>query len=268
MGKWFFAKFAAMIGNNAPSWLRNIPPVTRNLLIINIGLWIVGVFMPQFNETILDRLGLHFWGAEGFYPFQLITYMFLQAPMSSSSGIAHIFFNMWALYMFGRIMEMTWGAKRYLIFYMVCGIGAGLVQECVWQLTWHSQYVDALAAGNHVSVREMTAYLAEHAGEAEWVRSVAGFKDSMLTIGASGAIFGLLLGFGCVFPNVPMYIMFIPVPIKAKWLVAGYGLLELYLGTFGIGGSVAHFAHLGGMLFAAVMIWWWHHKGTLHGRSY
>lgn len=256
------------MGNVYDNLRRNIPPVTLNLLIINIGLWVLGVFMPSFNEVILSKCGLNFWGGDGFNPLQMVSYMFLQAPMSSSSGIAHIFFNMWALYMFGRIMEATWGSRRYFIYYMACGIGAALVQEVVWTLTWHSEYVSLLAGQNHVSVREMQAMLNEYASDTAVVHGMEMFKNQMLTIGASGAIFGLLLAFGCVFPNVPMYLFFIPVPIKAKWLVAGYGVLELLLGVTGSQGTVAHFAHLGGMLFGAIFLYVWYREGTLHGKRF
>ena len=250
--------------------MRGVPPVTRNLLIINIGLWLLGSFMPSFNiSTLLPRLGLSDWGAEGFNPLQLVTYLFLQAPLSQG-GIAHIFFNMWALYMFGRILEVTWGSRRYLLFYFVCGIGAGVVQELVWTLTWEHDYLSAIASLNHISLPEATARVQEAlaAHDSGILGAIEGYKSSLCTIGASGAIFGLLLGFGCVFPNVPMYIFFIPVPIKAKWLVAGYAVLELFFGVSNTLSSVAHYAHLGGMIFGALLILYWYKTGSLHGKRY
>lgn len=250
-------------------FFRSLPPVTRNLLIINIGLWLVGGFMPAFNEVILSHLGLHYWGASGFNPLQFVTYMFLQAPLNEG-GIAHIFFNMWALYMFGRILESTWGARRYLLFYFACGIGAALIQEIVWTLTWQHDYISAIASQNHVSFREAEAAVRTglEAGHDSLVSAMDTYKRMLLTIGASGAIFGLLLGFGCVFPNVPMYLFFIPVPIKAKWIVAGYGVIELFLGVSDTLSSVAHYAHLGGMLFGGILIIYWHFNGSLHGKRY
>lgn len=253
--------------NTFQSRVNSIPPVTRNLLIINIGLWLIGLVMPSFNETILDKLGLHYWGASDFNPLQFVSYMFLQAPVNQN-GIAHIFFNMWALYMFGRILERTWDSRRYLIYYMACGIGAALLQEIVWTLTWNHDFIAALSDLNHVSFREMTAIVSENLNTPDLQQSMAMYKSSLLTIGASGAIFGLLLGFGCTYPDVPMYIMFIPVPIKAKWLVAGYAVLEIIFGMSGALSSIAHYAHLGGMLFGIPFIIYWHKKGTLHGRSY
>lgn len=249
--------------------MRSVPPVTRNLLIINIGLWILGVVMPAFNDTIFSHLGLHYWGASDFNPLQMLTYMFLQAPVTQG-GIAHIFFNMWALYMFGRILEATWGSRRYLLFYFVCGVGAALVQEAVWSFTWEHDYISAIAAQNQVTFREADAFVqsALRAGDESLLAAMSVYKGMLLTIGASGAIFGLLLGFGCVFPNVPMYIFFIPVPVKAKWLVVGYGVLELLFGMSDTLSSVAHYAHLGGMLFGGILILYWHINGSLHGKRY
>lgn len=248
--------------------IRQVPPVTLNLLIINIGLWLICSFVPSFGNTIYNNLGLHYWGSSEFNPVQFITYMFLQAPAESAygSGFAHIFFNMFALYMFGRILEMAWGSKRFLIFYMVCGVGAGLVQELTWMIDIHRDYAAAVAQMNGITTGQAKALIAAHPTEAG--AGLASFASSYLTIGASGAVFGLLLGFACVFPNVPMYLFFIPVPIKAKYLTAGYALLEFFFGMSGTLGTVAHFAHLGGMLFALPMILYWHKKGTLHGRSY
>lgn len=255
---------------NNNGFMRGVPAVTRNLLIINIGLWILGAVMPSFNEgTILPRLGLHYWGSDAFNPLQFITYMFLQAP-AGQGGIAHIFFNMWALYMFGRILEATWGSRRYLLFYFVCGVGAALVQEIVWTFSWQHDYISAIADANHLTYREMEAEVIEMLADnnSMILSAIAQFKYALMTIGASGAIFGLLLGFACVFPNVPLYIMFIPVPVKAKWLVAGYAVIELFFGVSGTLNSVAHFAHLGGMIFGAVLIYYWHKQGTLNGKRY
>ncbi|MCM1005445.1 MAG: rhomboid family intramembrane serine protease [Prevotella sp.] len=244
-------------------FLSNIPPVTLNLLIINIALWLICSFMPSFGQTIYNTLGLHYWGASVFNPIQPITYMFLQAPMGSGAGLGHIFFNMFALYMFGRILEMTWGAKRFLFFYMACGIGAALVQEIVWLIEIPSDYLHILARRNGITTGEMQAMI--DASPVEAAAAMKAFSSRFLTIGASGAVFGLLLGFGCTFPNVPMYLFFIPVPIKAKFLVAGYAVLELFFGMSGTLSSVAHYAHLGGMLFALPIILYWNKKGTLHG---
>ena len=118
----------------------DIPPVTKNLLVINIMLWLVEFIFPGFAErTLLPRLGLHYIGSDLFNPAQLFTYMFLHDP----SGITHIFFNMFSLWMFGRILERVWGGKRYLLFYLVCGVGAAFAQEAVWAMTWRHEYIRA-----------------------------------------------------------------------------------------------------------------------------
>lgn len=215
-----------MLNNNTPSWLRAIPPVTRNLIIINVLIWLLE-FIPGFRAMLMQRLALHFWGAADFNPAQIITYAFIHEPKT----IIHVGFNMFTLWMFGRLMEQVWGSRRFFIFYFVCAIGAALVQELVWQFSWMHE----LAAVN-----------------------------GLLCVGASGAIFGILLGFAFVFPNMPLYLFFIPVPIKAKYMVIGYAVLEFFLGVSG-GGTVAHFAHLGGMLFALPLIFYWKHNGTLRG---
>lgn len=244
----------------------DLPPVTKNLLIINIMLWLVEFIFPGFAErTLLPRLGLHYIGSDLFNPAQLFTYMFLHDP----SGITHIFFNMFSLWMFGRILERVWGGKRYLLFYIVCGVGAALVQEGVWALTWRHDYIQGIAALNGLTYEHMQQIVdqAVASGDTGFIAGMADMKNHLMTIGASGAIFGLLLGFAFVFPDMPLYLFFIPVPIKAKYMVAGYAVLEFFFGVQG-GGTIAHFAHLGGMLFGLAMMLYWKKKGTLHGNGF
>lgn len=244
-------------------FLRSLPPVTLNLLIINVALWVVCSFMPDFGDTVYRHLGLHYWIAKDFNPIQPVTYMFLQAPLGSGAGLGHIFFNMFALYTFGRVLERTWGSRRFLMFYFVTGIGAALVQELTWMVEIGREYESAVAALNNIGLDKARELISANPEEA--ALGLGSFANGYLTIGASGAVFGLLLGFGCVYPNVPMYIFFIPVPVKAKYLVAGYAVLEFFFGMSGTLGTVAHFAHLGGMLFALPLIAWWYKNGTLHG---
>ncbi len=244
----------------------DIPPVTKNLLVINIMLWLVEFIFPGFAErTLLPRLGLHYIGSDLFNPAQLFTYMFLHDP----SGITHIFFNMFSLWMFGRILERVWGGKRYLLFYLVCGVGAAFAQEAVWAMTWRHEYIQGIAALNGLTYDHMQQIVdqATAAGDSGFLAGMADMKSRMMTVGASGAIFGLLLGFAFVFPNMPLYLFFIPVPIKAKYMVIGYAVLEFLFGVQG-GGTIAHFAHLGGMLFGLAMMLYWKRKGTLHGNGY
>lgn len=229
-------------------------------------LWLVEFIFPDFAErTLLPRLGLHYIGSDLFNPAQLFTYMFLHDP----SGITHIFFNMFSLWMFGRILERVWGGKRYLLFYIVCGVGAALVQEGVWALTWRHDYIQGIAALNGLTYEHMQQIVDQAAasGDTGFIAGMADMKNHLMTIGASGAIFGLLLGFAFVFPDMPLYLFFIPVPIKAKYMVAGYAVLEFFFGVQG-GGTIAHFAHLGGMLFGLAMMLYWKKKGTLHGNGF
>ncbi len=229
-------------------------------------LWLVEFIFPGFAErTLLPRLGLHYIGSDLFNPAQLFTYMFLHDP----SGITHIFFNMFSLWMFGRILERVWGGKRYLLFYIVCGVGAALVQEGVWALTWRHDYIQGIAALNGLTYEHMQQIVDQAAasGDTGFIAGMADMKNHLMTIGASGAIFGLLLGFAFVFPDMPLYLFFIPVPIKAKYMVAGYAVLEFFFGVQG-GGTIAHFAHLGGMLFGLAMMLYWKKKGTLHGNGF
>lgn len=244
----------------------NMPPVTLNLIIINILIWLVEILFPSFAENGLFRhCGLHYIGAADFNPAQIITYMFLH----DRSGIMHIFFNMFSLFMFGPILERTWGSKRFFMFYMVCGIGAGLLQEGVWALTWHSDYIEAVASQNGLSLEyvRQNVLAAEAVQDISVIQNQHMFQNWLMTIGASGAIFGLLLGFAFVFPNMPMYLFFIPIPVKAKWMVLGYAVIEFFLGVNG-GGIIAHFAHLGGMLFGLAILLIWKKKGILHGNRF
>lgn len=249
-------------GYRTGGWWQSIPPVTKNLIIINVIVWLAEALVPGFSHTLVDRLGLHLIGSVLFYPFQLFTYMFLHDP----GNIAHILFNMFTLWMFGRILEHVWGSKRFLIFYMVCGIGAGLVQEAVWALTWEHDYVSGIARLNGLTYDHMKQIVdaAVAAGDSKWLSAIADFKSMMCTIGASGAIYGILLGFAFTFPDMPLYFFFIPVPIKAKYMVIGYGVIEFLLGVSGSMSTVAHFAHLGGMLFGIFMLLYWKKKGILH----
>ena len=139
-----------MSSNSTPAWLRSIPPVTRNLIIINVLIWVLE-FIPGFEHMLMRRLALHFWGAEVFNPVQFITYAFIHDP----GNPLHVGFNMFTLWMFGRLMEQVWGSRRFLIFYFVCAVGAALMQELVWQFTW----VNELAELNKMPAGQMSALL-------------------------------------------------------------------------------------------------------------
>ena len=183
-----------------------------------------------------DMLGLHFFLASDFNPAQLITYMFMHA------NFQHIFFNMFAVWMFGRTLEMVWGPKRFLFYYILCGIGAGLIQEGVQWVDYAVNLSQYERVNTGISIISMDEYL-----------------NLLTTVGASGAVYAILLAFGMLFPNSEMFIFPLPMPIKAKYFVIGYAVLELVLGITG-GDGIAHFAHLGGMLFGLILIIYWRKK--------
>ena len=242
------------------SFLNRIPPVTRHLILVNVLVWIV----HTQGFDLSKYLGLHYFTASDFNAMQLITYMF----MHDTRGITHIFFNMFSLYMFGRLLEQVLGSRRFLFYYISTGIGAALLQEGVIALTWF----DTLAHSLNVPYDAAVAFLSDPISVGSTFEHrdmlVNEFLNSMITVGASGAVFGILLAFGMIFPNLPLYLFFIPVPIKAKYMVIGYGLIELYFGISGTMSGVAHFAHLGGMLFGLLILLYWRKKGVIGGRYY
>jgi len=240
------------MNNYRPNFLNSMSPVVKNLIAINVILFIADFVLPgifskwDLHVDLTDILGLHYWESSKFNPAQLITYGFMHG------GIAHIFFNMFALYMFGGVLEQLWGTKRFLIYYLLTGIGAGLVQELFWTVEFHS----ALASINNAISTDLINAPA-------LIEQKKQFLNSLITIGASGSVFGLLLAFGWLFPEVRLMLLFIPVPIKARIFVLIYGVAELFLGVAQFSGdNIAHFAHLGGMLFGAVLILIWKKKKT------
>ena len=244
-----------MQSNNRSLWA-SIMPVTKHLLIINVLMWLATIVFQRAGIIDLERwLGLHFWKGSDFNLAQMFTYMF----MHDTRSIAHIFCNMFSLWMFGSLLERVMGSKRFLIYYVVCGLGAALVQELVWQFSWQSILANNVTGPAASSVTEIIKAINE--GHAAFTMDQ--FYNSLLTVGASGAVFGILLAFGMLFPNMPMYIIPIPFPIKAKWMVLGYGLFELFFGVSGTMDNVAHFAHLGGMIAGIIMILYWRHNGTI-----
>ncbi len=245
--------------NNRGSFIDSIPPVTRHLLIINLLMWLATVVLQRTGRLdLVQYLGLHFWQAGLFNPVQVFTYMFMHDP----SSFAHVFFNMFSLWMFGTTLERVLGAKRYIFYYVSCGLGAALIQEVTWQLTWHDSMVQTLAQLNQMTPAQVVEAL--NAGNVV-PGLVEQYQNSMVTIGASGAVFGILLAFGMIFPNMKMYIIPFPFPIKAKWMVIGYGAVELFFGLHGVMSGVAHFAHLGGMIAGFFIILYWKRTGAIGG---
>lgn len=245
---------------NRNSIFSNLPPVTKNLIIINFIIWLAMMLSPRIGHLCTTYGALHFYHASDFNAVQLLTYMF----MHSTRDFTHILFNMFTLFMFGVTLERVLGSARFLFYYISCGVGAAIVQEIVWGLTWVDMFTKPIANLNGIDYYTAGELIKEAFKNGENLS----FLNSLLTVGASGAIFGVLLAFGMLFPNMPLYIMFIPVPIKAKWMVIGYGVIELLIGLGQASDGVAHFAHLGGMLFGFVMIWVWKRRGLFDNPGY
>ncbi len=211
--------------------MRNLPTTTRYLLIANLLIFLLAYVLKGHGIDLNAIGGLHYFTADSFHFWQPITYMFLHANFS------HIFFNMFAVWMFAPVIEREWGARRFAIYYLVCGLGAALVQELVWMA--------------------MLSDLSGHYGP----EVVAQYAYYLNTIGASGAVFGILFAFGWLYPDVPMFLLFIPVPIRARIFVIIYAVVELFAGLGSVAGltadHVAHFAHLGGFLFGWLLILYW-----------
>jgi len=264
----------------SPSGFSLLPPVVKNLLIIN-GLFFLATlsFNTAFGIDLTDLLGMHYFASELFRPYQFVTYMFLHA------NFWHMFWNMFALWMFGYLIENVWGPKRFLTFYVVTGIGAALVQTLVnwWDISSIQSAAQAYSLSPNVDgfAAFINKYFPQYyASEGtvrtflqEWTRArtTPGFASQSIdyidqlihlqmdvpTIGASGAVYGILLAFGMMFPNMLVYIYFL-FPIKAKWIVIFYGAIELVSGiSNNPSDNVAHFAHLGGMIFGFFLILYW-----------
>lgn len=229
-----------------------LPPVVKNLILINI-LMLIATWTVQgvLGIDLTTILGLYFPKSDMFRPLQILTHMFMHA------NFWHLFFNMYALYIFGGILENVWGPKRFFIFYMICGLGAALTHETVIMF----QYMKLM---NSISSEQLQTVLSDGAAYLSqgqvFTNDVMKSLQMVLyipTVGASGAIFGVLLAFGMLFPNTELMLLFPPIPIKAKWFVLGYGALELVLAVTQPGSNVAHAAHLGGMLFGYFLIRYW-----------
>ncbi len=223
--------------------------MTKNLLVINVLAFLATYVLQRSGIDLNALLGLHFFKASNFHVYQFLTYMFLHG------GFTHILFNMFALWMFGSVIERVWGPKKFLFYYIVCGVGAGIMQEMV-------QYVNYVVQG-------LAAYEYVNMGGAQI--SMDSYINMWTTIGASGAVYGILLAFGMIFPNERLFIIPFPFPIKAKWLIVGYIAIELFSALSGPGDGVAHMAHLGGMLFGFLLIRYWQRhpdSSQRFGRSY
>ena len=259
-------------------FLSTIPPVVKNLIIINvIMLLVTWVAQTTFNVDLNRILGLYSPNSPNFKPYQFVTHMFMHG------GMFHLFFNMFALYMFGRILEQVWGGKRFLFYYLATGLGAAAIHLLVNYLHLNSIQNDAIAMLNTPSPESFAAFVSRHFPEyydqvyanfldkwfvsptnpifieqaSQYTQQLLQLQLEIPTVGASGTVYGVLLAFGMLFPNTILMLLIPPIPIKAKWMVIIYGGLELFLGLTQPGSSIAHFAHLGGMIFGFILIRYW-----------
>lgn len=265
--------------SNFKSSFLNLPTVVKNLLIINglmlLGTWVLG----QTGVNLKQIFGLYFFESEHFMPFQYVTHMFMHGDFF------HLLFNMFALFMFGRVLESVWGPKRFLIYYMLTGLGAAALHTFVLWLDYNTMNKAFVAFSNTPTPDLLLAFVKNYLGSptSEFYNFINHWSDNpdnsllisqgvdlgqmafhnavnnanALTVGASGAVFGILLAFGMLFPNTELMLIFPPIPIKAKYFVLGYGVIELYSGFMNSTDGIAHFAHLGGMLFGFILIKYW-----------
>ena len=241
--------------------MNQLPTVTKNLLIINVLCFFGAVVAQRYGINLNNVGGMHFFLSPDFNVAQLVSYMFLHA------NFEHIFFNMFAVWMFGRTLEMVWGPKRFLIYYMICGIGAGLVQELISAIEYFTLTSSMSAEAVETVLREGSSILQSGMNYVDSRMAELNIAVNRSTVGASGAVYGILLAFGMLFPNSQMYVFPIPFPIKAKFFVIGYAVIELVLGMSRTADGVAHFAHLGGMIFGFLLIMYWK-KNRNNGQFY
>ena len=221
-------------------FLSNIPTATKNIIIINA----LVMVMTYLNQGFMYETFALFYPTSPFFRiWQPVTHMFMHG------GFWHLFFNMYTLYFFGRVLEERWGAKKFLVFYFVTGLGAALIHtgvEWIQVHHWMGQVAEgSIMAQNKIHMLKMTP-----------------------TVGASGAIYGVLMGFAMLYPDAIMSLVLPPVSMKAKWFVLIFGGIELLTGVTGVGGGIAHFAHLGGLIFGYLLIMYWKKKRTLYGRDF
>ena len=215
---------------------RNSCPATTNIIIINV---LVMVMITLNREFMIENFALFYPSSPFFHPWQFITHMFMHG------GFWHIFFNMYPLWIFGSLLERAWGWQKFLLFYFVTGLGAAFLHTGV-------QYIEAQVYMSQIAEGSATAQAALHQ------------MKLIPTVGASGAIYGVLIGFAMLYPDARLTLIFPPVTLKAKWFVIIFAVIELVTGVTGLGGGIAHFAHLGGMLFGWLLILYWKKRHTLY----
>lgn len=287
-----------------PGRFQILPTIVKNLIIINSLIVLATFVLGKAGIDIADYLGLHYWRSHYFKPWQFFTHMFLHGSYNDVNGtIMHLFSNMFALWMFGSILENVWGPKRFLIFYLICGLGAAVLHLGVVAYEFKTIENAFLAYQQNPTLDQFDLFLKQNISprsgnplaiqlyrinevwmsspsaslSAESVSAInqylfgATYEQTYLqgiydeaTVGASGAVFGILFAFGYLFPNTLLYLYFL-VPIKAKYVVAAYALFELYAGIRNSAGdNIAHFAHLGGMLVAFILLKIWNKRNRNH----
>lgn len=242
----------------------NMTPTVKQLLIINIIFYIGSQFVGHNGDLAYDLFSLHFFENDKFQIWQPLTHMFMHAQFPN---IMHILFNMFALYSFGSALEHFWGGKKFLFFYISCGLGAALLHMGVNYFEFHSGLDSLVQAG--FDKADVLSLLNEGKMDSRWVDVIGNAGVNKMAsafivpaVGASGAIYGLLVAFAYMFPNAELALMFIPIPIKAKYFVPVILLIDLVLGfkgdaIFSGGSGIAHFAHLGGALTGFLMMYYW-----------
>jgi membrane associated rhomboid family serine protease len=259
-----------------PSRFQILPPVIKNLLIINLLVFLAQSTFSGGTGTFSmdDMFALHAWQSEKFKPWQLLTHLFMHGGNLFRMEFSHIFFNMLALWMFGSVLENLWGSKRFLTFYIICGLGAALIYllSLSWELMPIIKDYSTLVQQHAIGGPDEFAYLKHFVEKYEVpIRATNSMQDAFQqitvfyhdgkldqpTVGASGAVFGILAAFGYLFPNTYLYIYML-IPVKAKWFVIFYGAIELYLGIQNSAGdNVAHWAHIGGALVGLLIVITW-----------
>lgn len=237
----------------------NIPNVTKNLLLLNILFYISSLMMQSNGIPVYEYLSGRYLNSPYFEPYQVVTHMFMHSP----TDFFHIIFNMLLLVMFGSHLERIWGAKRYFIFYVSCGLGAFFLYNSigVWQLMQLKQELVSYGyniskLNNEILDPSVTSFEVLSEASRSSLKSYLGYSNSSL-VGASGAIFGLLAGFAILFPNTELMLLFLPVPIKAKYLIGGYLAYEVYKSIYYTNDHIAHLAHVGGAIVGIVMVLYW-----------
>lgn len=231
----------------------NIPPVTKNILLLNVVLFFATMMLAGQGVDLYQYLSGRYFNSALFQPYQIVTHMFMHG------SIMHIFFNMFALVIFGGHLERVWGPKRFFIFYIATGLGAFVLYNGigVWEIMQLKEEIEMLG-GN---ITRINAEITNYNNPPQTIVDVYKLYNNSSLVGASGAVFGLLAAFAILFPNTELMLLFPPIPIKAKYLIGGYIAYEVYNSIYNSGDTIAHLAHVGGAVVGAIMVLYWRKKG-------